>query len=233
MANPINGRNVVLYYHDDVLDEDIAFACATSCTLQSSTSLKEVTNINSAFYKEFKADVNSWQIQGSGLTILNTQWNYFHLIDQQLNRTSFTVKFVIDNGGALGLTIFSGEVIITSIEMTGNDDQLSTYTFSLQGTGSPSTSGTVVTPGGSIIISGTTLQVFQVTASGGETSITFPGAILLDAVYGSRGGLTFQPIQYAGTPTGNGGTWVTSTGAMTLPADNPAVAGEYFLILAQ
>ena len=71
-------------------------------------------------------------------------------------------------------------------------------------------------------------------ASGGETSITFPGTTGLDAVYASRGGLAIQPLAFAGSPTDpNGGVWNTTTGQLDLPTTNPAVSGENFLILAQ
>lgn len=234
MANPVNGNNVVVYYHDVALNEDIPFACASEASLSIQTDLLEVTNISSAFFKEFVGDVNSWNISGSGFTILSNQWNYFHIADLITNRTTFLVKFVIDNGGALGLTIFSGNIIVTNYQLSGNYDQLSAYSFQLQGTGAYSTSGTVVTPSGSIIISGTTLQVFQVTAVGGETSIVFPGTIGLDAVYASRGGITIQSLAFAGSPIPPvNGVWVSATGQLNIPTSNPAGVGELFLVLAQ
>jgi predicted secreted protein len=231
MANVVNGRNVVLYKLNDDLTST-AFAYATEASLSIQTEVKEVTNQSSAFYREFKPDVISWGIAGSGFVILNTEYNYISLAALIADREAFTVQFVIDNGGALGLSIFSGSVIITGYELSGTNDSLASYAVKLQGTGAYSTSGTVVTPSGTIIISGTTLQVFQVTAAGGETSITFPGTIGLDCLYASRGGTTVQPLAYVSTPTApNGAVWQTTTGVLDLA--NAAVAGELFLILAQ
>lgn len=234
MADVVQGSEVVLYYYDTDTLESIPFACANQCRFSLQTELLEVTNQSSADYRDFEGDLGSWAIDGSGFTILNDQWNYFQLLTQAKNKTRFVAQFVLDNGTALGLTIVQGTVIITSIEIDGTFNELSSYTFQLQGCGAFSTSGTVVTPGGSIIISGTTLQVFQVVASGGETSITFSGTTGLDAVYASRGGTSIQPLAFVGSPTDpNGGVWDTATGQLNIPTTNPAVSGENFLLLAQ
>jgi len=233
MATEVNGRNVVLYKLNNDLTST-AFACATNATLSIQTDTIEVTNQSSAFFHEYKPNMIGWSMSGSGFVILNTEYNYISTAALIAARAAFTVQFVIDNGGALGLSIFSGSVILTSYELTGGDDTLATYSIQLQGTGAYSTSGTTVTPSGTIIISGTTLQVFQVTAVGGETTITFPGTIGLTMLYGSRGGLGIQPLAYTGSATDpNGGVWNTLTGVLSLPATNPAVVGELFLILAQ
>lgn len=232
MATEVNGRNIMLYQYDSDTGISVPFGCMNNASLLVESSVREVTNEQSAFYKEFKNDVNSWSISGSGFIILNDQYNYFYILTQIANRSAITVKFVIDNGGTLGLSIFTGQVIITSIQIDGTDDSLATYSVTMQGTGEYSTSGTVITPGGTTIISGTTLQVFQATATGGETSITFSGAVGLDCVYASRGGTTVQPLEFTGLPTApNGGVWVTSTGVLDL--SQAAFAGELFLILAQ
>lgn len=228
MADLINGRNVMLYRYDGTTYEDIPFACMTSCSLVVNLSLRDVTNQASANYTESEADLISWTISGSGLMILNTEQNYLTLLDYITQREKITVKFVIDNGGVLGLSIFTGQVYISSLSLDAPDDTLSTYSVSLVGSGAYSTSGTVVTPGGIIITGGSIVQVFQLTATEGQTSLTFSGAVGLDLLYGSRGGIAIQPI---GTLSGNGGTWNSATGVLTLAT--PTVDGEEFLILAQ
>lgn len=234
MATEVNGRNIVLYKYNTGDYTSTPFACATSCVRTINTSTREVTNATSAFYREFKPDVIDWNISAGGFVILNDEYNYVAIEALIAARETFIVQFVVDNGGALGLSIFTGTVIITSYTITGNDDQLGTYSFELQGTGAYSTSGATVTPSGAIIISGTTMQVFQATATGDETAITFSGALGLTALYASRGGTTVQPIAYVGAASEpNGGVWNTSTGELELPAGNPAFAGELFLILAQ
>ena len=228
MAELINGRNIVLYYYDETTYEDIPFACATASTLAIQTDTREITSQTSAFFREFKPDVISWNISASGFMILNTQYNYLAILDLVTNRTMFTAKFVIDNGTVYGLSIFTGRVMITSLTLDGQDDQLGTYSMELQGSGAYSLAGTTVTPGGIIITGGSIVQVFQAVATEGQTSFTFAGAIGLDLLYASRGGIAIQPI---GSLTGNGGTWNAATGTLTLATE--CVEGEQILILAQ
>ena len=232
MAKEINGRNIVLYKYDSVSNTDIPFACSTSCGLSIQNDLKETTSQTSAYFKEYKQNLTTWSISVSGFTILNTEYNYLLIVNLIAERNSFLVKLVIDNGTIEGLTIFSGQVIINSFELSGTDDALSTYTGSLQGTGAYSLSGTIVTPGGIIIVAGTAIQVFQVVATEGQTTFSFPTAVGLTMLYGSRGSMGIQPLAYSLQPTeANGGLWNTVTGDLTLT--NAAVAGEPILILAQ
>jgi predicted secreted protein len=228
MAELINGRNIILYKYDETTYEDIPFACATASSLSIQTDGREITSQSSAFFREFQPDVISWSMTASGFMILSTEYNYLALLDLVTNRTLFTVKFVIDNGTVLGLSIFTGQVYISSFTLDAPDDVLGTYSVELTGTGAYSTSGTTVTPGGIIITGGSIVQVFQTTATDGQTSITFAGAIGLELLYASRGGIAVQPI---GTLTGNGGTWDIATGVLTLAT--PAVDGELFLVLCQ
>jgi len=228
MAELINGRNVMLYRYDSTTYEDIPFACMTSCSLRLSMSLRDVTNASSASHTESEPDLISWGITGGGLMILNTDQNYLSIADLFAQRLPITVKFVIDNGTVLGLSIFTGQVYISSFTLDAPDDVLGTYSVELTGTGAYSTSGTTVTPSGIIITGGSIVQVFQAVATEGQTNITFAGAIGLELLYASRGGIAVQPI---GTLTGNGGTWDIATGVLTLAT--PAVDGELFLILVQ
>lgn len=231
MSGLINGRNMVLYKYDGTTYKSIPFACATASTLSIQTEAREKTNVSSAFFREYTPDVISWTISCSGLMILSTEFNYLSILGLVTNRTSFTAKFVIDNGGIDGLSIFTGQVFISSLGIDGADDTIGTYSMELQGSGAYSLAGTTVTPGGIIITGGSIVRVFQLTATEGQTSLTFSGAVGLDMLYGSRGGIAIQPLAYAGSPSGNGGVWNETTGVLTLAT--PAVDGEQFLILCQ
>jgi predicted secreted protein len=227
MGELINGRSIILYKYDETTYQDIPFACATTASLSIQTDVREVTSQSSANYKEFTPDLNSWTISASGFTILNTQYNYLNLLGLITNRTMFTAKFVIDNGGVDGLSIFVGRVILTNYTLDGTDDQLSTYSVQLQGSGAYSLSGTIA-EGNTIIIQSTTVQVFQSTTVEGQTSITFAGAIGLELLYASRGGIGAQPLFLL---VGNGCTWDDATGTLTLATE--AVEAENILILVQ
>jgi predicted secreted protein len=230
--NAVIGSNIVLYYHDESLGTDIPFACATSCAFDVQTNMKEVTNQLSAWYQQFKVDTSSWSISCDGLIILDN-YSYLYMLQMQQNRTQILIKFVIDNGTAGGLVIINGSANLASLTINGPYDALGTYSAKLQGTGGYSTTGTQVTPGG-IVISGTNVIVLQWAANGGETYHTFPTGIATTLIYGSRGGTTFAPIIYAGSPVSpNGCVWNVSTGTLTVPSDNPFVDGELVIILVE
>lgn len=230
--NAVLGSNMVLYYHDTVTNTDIPFACSTSCAFDVQVDQKEVTNQASAWYRQYKNDTAAWQISCDGLVILDN-YNYLYLLQMQQNRTTILVKFVIDNGTAGGLVIINGNVNLASLTLNGPYDALGTYSCKLQGTGAYSTTGTQITPGG-IVIGGTTVFVLQWTASGDETSHLFTAGIGATMIYGSRGGITFAPLVYSGTPPSpNGCTWSVAAGTLSVPADVPFVNGENVIILVE
>jgi predicted secreted protein len=230
--NAVLGSNMVLYYHDIVSNTDIPFACSTSCAFDVQVDQREVTDYSSAFYRKYKPDIATWQISCDGLIILDN-YSYLYMLQMQQNRTTILIKFVIDNGTAGGLVIINGNANLASLTLNGPYDAVGTYSCKLQGTGAYSTTGTQITPGG-IVISGTNVIVLQWTASGDEISHSFAAGIGTTMIYGSRGGITFAPIGYAGAATSpNGATWTTSTGTLTVPTDVPFVTGEIVIILVE
>jgi Na+-translocating ferredoxin:NAD+ oxidoreductase RnfG subunit len=122
-------------------------------------------------------------------------------------------------------------VWLQSISLQGNNKDISTYQVSYQGTGAYSLAGTTITPTG-VVISGTTTQVLQYTAGGGETSIVIPGGAGKTMLYGSRGGTSFETIVYTGTP-GTGAKWTISSGTLEVDAGVPFFTGEKIIILVQ
>ena len=85
MADKVNGKNIMLYYHEAPSEtypdgRDIPFACSTNCTFNVQTGQKEVTSQSSAWYKEYKIDVASWTINCDGLVTLNG-FNYLNFLD--------------------------------------------------------------------------------------------------------------------------------------------------------
>jgi hypothetical protein len=227
MATPVIGRNIMLYWRDQVNNIDVPFACALDGTLSIETETKEITSQSSAWVREFKPNLSTWNINISGLVILNNQYNYLYQLTAQKDRQTILVKFVIDNGGVLGLSIFQGNAIILNNTINSPDGEVATYQCTLQGSGPYSLSGTTITPGGTTIISGTIVQVIQTTAASGTTAV-FPGAIGLDMLYCSRGGVAAQPI---GSLVGNGVTWNPATATATFASE--LFAGEALLGLFQ
>jgi predicted secreted protein len=230
MANAIIGNNVMLYKHDDDLDIDIPFACMRNCDLSIEIDEKITTSQTSAYWEKSKPNIGRWTIEGDGLVILNDQYNYLSLLGAVKNRDVFSIRFVIDNGSALGLTIFSGNVWINSLTISSPYEDLATYAVSLKGVEEYTLSGTSVTPGGVIIISGSPIQVKQSNANEGQTTFTFSGVSGLDLVYASRGASVIAPIGAAGDYN-SGITWDSSTGTATIYI--PATEGESLIFLIQ
>lgn len=213
MANKVDGKNIILYYHDTLTDTDIPFACSTNCVFNVQVNQKEVTSQTSAWYKEFKNDIASWTINCDGLVTLDN-YGYLFLLQQQQNRETILVKFVIDNG-IDGLVIISGNCNLTNLQINGPFKDIATYACSLQGTGAYGTSGTSITPGGTVIVGGTVYDK-QYVAAGAETTITWTDMIGKTCLYVSRGGVDVREIVGSGA-TGEQVAWNSVTGVLTFP----------------
>jgi len=210
--NNVAGKNIMLYYHNPITNTDIPFACSTNCTFSVQVGQKEVTSQTSAWYKEFKNDIASWTISCDGLITLEN-YGYLYLLNLQQSRASIQVKFVIDNG-TLGLVIISGTCNLTSLQINGPWKDVATYAVSLQGTGAYGTTGTSVTPGGTVIVAGGVVSDKQYTAAGGETTITWTDMIGKTCLYVSRGGIDVRDILTT-TPSGEQVQWNSTTGVLT------------------
>ena len=202
----------MLYYHDTVTNTDIPFACSTNCTFSVQVGQKEVTSQSSAWYKEFKNDIASWTISCDGLITLQN-YGYLFLLQLQQSRNSIQVKFVIDNG-SLGLVVISGTCNLISLQINGPWKDIATYSVSLQGTGAYGTTGTTVTPSGTVIVAGGAVYNKQYVAAGGETTITWTDMIGKSCLYVSRGGIDVREI-VSTTPTGEQVRWNSTTGVLT------------------
>ena len=217
MAEKIAGNNILLYYHEPSSEaypegRDIPFACSTNCSFSVDVDQKEVTSQTSAWYREYKNDIATWSISCDGLITLDG-YGYLFLLQQQQNRTTILVKFVIDNG-VDGLVIISGNCNLSSLSINAPYKDIATYSVSLQGSGAYGTSGTTINPSGTIITGGATLMR-QYVAAGGEYTITWVDLIGNACLYVSRGGIDVRNILTTGTPIDDQVKWDTTTGTLT------------------
>ena len=229
MASVINGTNIILYYYDPETEEGIPFGAATNCSFEVSVDQVEVTSATSAWFKEYKNDVATWTINADGFVALE-DYSYLFLANLQLTRQPILVKFQInnDNGGpsVLGYTVFSGTANLSSLSLSAGVEAASTYSVSLQGSGAYTIAGTQVTPGG-VIVTGSNVVMFDYTAAGSETTITFTGAIGLSCVTVTRGGIEVRTIQTSGVPTGENVTFNSSTGTLTFATARALESDEF------
>ena len=196
--NNVTGKNIMLYYHNPITNTDIPFACSTNCAFSVQVGQKEVTSQSSAWYREYKNDIASWTISCDGLVTLQN-YGYLYLLQLQQSRASIQVKFVIDNG-TLGLVVISGTCNLTSLQINCPWKEIATYSVSLQGTGAYGTSGTSVTPSGTVVVSGS-VYTKQYVASGGESIVTWSDMVGKTCLYISRGGVDVREI-VSSSPTG-------------------------------
>jgi predicted secreted protein len=215
----LTGRTATLYtegsyinYFTSTLAYDVPFACSTNCTFSVNVDQKEVTSQTSAWYREFKNDIANWIVSCEGIITLDN-YGYLFLLQQQQNRTTILIKFVIDNGED-GLVIISGRCNLTTLSINAPYKDIATYSVSLQGSGAYGTSGTTINPSGVVIAGGGTTMK-QYTAAGGESTITWGDLTGNDCLYVSRGGIDVQEIVTTGTPVDEQVKWNTSTGTLT------------------
>jgi predicted secreted protein len=225
------GNNVMLYWHRTDVDPevDVAFACSTTCTFNVSVDQKEVTSQTSAWFREYKNDVATWNVTCDGLITL-TGFSYLFMLDKQLAREPIEIKFVVDNG-IDGLVVISGICNISSLAINAPQKDVATYNVSLQGSGAYNTTGTSVSPEGIIIVGANPVKTKGYTAAGGETSITWTDTIGYNCLYVSRGGIDVQGIITTGTPVDEEVKFVSSTGVLTF--SRALVSGEFVRALLQ
>jgi predicted secreted protein len=225
------GNNVMLYWHRTDVDPevDVAFACSTNCTFNVSVDQKEVTSQSSAWFREYKNDVATWNVTCDGLITL-TGFSYLFMLEKQLAREPIEIKFVVDNG-VDGLTIINGTCNISSLAINAPQKDVATYNISLQGTGAYNTTGTEVDPSGVIIVGANPVKTKGYTASGGETSITFADTVGYTCLYVSRGGIDVQGIITSGVPIDEQVKFVSATGILTF--SRALESGEFVRALFQ
>ena len=212
----------------------VPFGAATNCSFEVSVDQKEVTSASSAWFKEYKNDVASWSINADGFVALS-DYSYLFLANLQLTRQPILIKFQVDNdngdgSGTLGYSIFTGTANLSSLSLSAGVEAASTYSVSLQGSGAYTITGTQVTPAG-VVIETSNVIMYQYTATGGETTVTFAAAIGGTCLSVTRGGIEVRTIQTTGAPTGDNVTFNASTGVVTF--GRALEANEFVRIIAK
>lgn len=230
MASVVNGTNIVLYYYDPETEEGIPFGAATNCSFEVTVDQLEVSSQSCGYFKVFKPDMATWKVDCDGFIALR-DYSYLFLANLQLSRAQILIKFQIDNDNGdgsetLGYTVFSGTANLSSLNLVGGVEDASSYSVSLQGSGPYTISGTQVDPG-RVVVVGSNVVMFDYTASGGETSITWTGAIGMSCVTVTRGGIEVRSIGVSGTPTGENVVFNSSTGTITFASARALESDEF------
>jgi hypothetical protein len=212
----------------------VPFGAATNCSFEVSVDQKEVTSQSSAWFKEYKNDVASWTVNADGFIALS-DYSYLFLANLQLTRQPIVIKFQVDNDngdgtGALGYSIITGTANLTTLSLSAGVEAASTYSVSLQGSGAYTITGTQVTPAG-VVIETSNVIMYQYTATGGETTVTFTAAIGGTCLSVTRGGMEVRSILTSGAPTGDNVTFNATTGVVTF--GRALEADEFVRIIAK
>ena len=212
------------------------FGASTSCTFNTSVDQVEITTLATGSYKEYIGSQVNWNVSVDGLIALSG-YSYLALLSKLQNKQSIEVRFSIDNdngdgSGTYGYSIISGTCNIVSLDINGPMENASSYSANLQGTGAYSVTGTQVIDGGSTI-STSSVNSFSYIAAGGETSVTFAGAIGATCISVTRGGVEVRVISTTGTPTDENVVFTSATGVLTFATARPLEVDEFVRMIVK
>jgi predicted secreted protein len=212
------------------------FGASTNCTFSTSVDQNEITTYASNSYKEYIGSQINWDVSVDGLIALSG-YSYLSLLSKLQNKQSIEVRFSIDNDNGdgtdtYGYSIIAGTCNIVSLDINGPMENASSYSANLQGTGAYSITGTQVIDGGSTI-STSSVNSFSYTAAGGETSVTFAGAIGSACISVTRGGVEVRTIATSGVPTDENVTFNSATGVLTFATARPLEVDEFVRMITK
>jgi predicted secreted protein len=212
------------------------FGASTNCTFSTSVDQNEITTYASNSYKEYIGSQINWDVSVDGLIALSG-YSYLSLLSKLQNKQSIEVRFSIDNDNGdgsdtYGYSIIAGTCNIVSLDINGPMENASSYSANLQGTGAYSITGTQVIDGGSTI-STSSVNSFSYTAAGGETSVTFAGAIGSACISVTRGGVEVRTIATSGVPTDENVSFNSATGVLTFATARPLEVDEFVRMITK
>jgi predicted secreted protein len=212
------------------------FGASTNCTFNTSVDQVEITTLATGSYKEYIGSQINWDVSVDGLIALSG-YSYLSLLSKLQNKQSIEVRFSIDNDNGdgsdtYGYSIIAGTCNIVSLDINGPMENASSYSANLQGTGAYSITGTQVIDGGSTI-STSSVNSFSYTAAGGETSVTFAGAIGSACISVTRGGVEVRAIATSGVPTDENVSFNSATGVLTFATARPLEVDEFVRMITK
>ena len=212
------------------------FGASTNCTFNTSVDQVEITTLATGSYKEYIGSQINWDVSVDGLIALSG-YSYLSLLSKLQNKQSIEVRFSIDNDNAdgsdtYGYSVIAGTCNIVSLDINGPMENASSYSANLQGTGAYSITGTQVINGGSTI-STSSVNSFSYTAAGGETSVTFSGAIGSTCISVTRGGVEVRTIATSGVPTDENVSFNSATGVLTFATARALEVDEFVRMIVK
>ena len=122
----INGTNLLVYVGAN------AIACCTSHSISMSMAQIDVTTKDSNGWSEIIAGLKTWSLSGEGLTQFNVTYGFNDLVSAWRNGTALTVSFKTTN---VDDKVFSGTAYITELSEDAAMEDVTSYSFTMQGSG--------------------------------------------------------------------------------------------------
>jgi hypothetical protein len=179
MPEVVKPRGVVLYAYS--AGSYLPIACAKEVSFSSTSTFIPVATKTGSKYEAFIPERIQQTLQGSGLTIMNSNtslWSWTNIEDYLLAQTSLIVRIIVAGvNGSLRLKSYNG--YFENLTITGSASNFSNYQFSFKITGQP-TITTVFAP------TGVTCGVFDIE---GNFLVDADGNYVDGACGASAGGL--------------------------------------------
>ena len=145
-TTPINGSDVFLQLSEDSGSSYDTAMFLTTANLSMSMDVRDISNKQSAGWREILEAQKSWSLSADGFVTYSTVTdsdNTATLVDLLNSRTKIYVKFTIgtynaSTGGFTGNSgdaEYSGAAYISSIEQSSGVEDNLTYSVSFEGTG--------------------------------------------------------------------------------------------------
>ncbi len=122
----IKGTDVLLYV------DDVAIAHSTSCDLNITTNMIDITSKDSAGWEEILADVKAWSISSSALVDYSAAAGIDDILDAQLAGSTIAMKMSTE---VVGHIVLTGNVLVDNNSITNPNQDKSTFDFSARGNG--------------------------------------------------------------------------------------------------
>lgn len=133
----VRGKNVLVFFYDDVNAVWKQYACALSCDLNLNTDIVETSVVGSGNWATYRAIKNSFDGSISGLTNLNkaNTLSLSDLREKQMQFTELLMRFQRTDEGGDGY-LDEGKFIISKSSDSGPSDAMNSFTIDFKGTGS-------------------------------------------------------------------------------------------------
>ena len=139
----VYGGDMMIFLTSGATKTPVAFS--TSAKLSLSVKTRDISSKDSGVWTDKLSGKLDWNVSTDGLlnfTPSGGTWGVESLFAQMVGRAAVTVTFASTSGTAAGWTLdaskknFTGQAIITSLEINASDGDNGSYSISLEGAGS-------------------------------------------------------------------------------------------------